>query len=475
VAAVLELVARTRPDLPGEIVEQVAVEALASQGGAAGKQVTDELERLVATRMRIDPQVREAMKSVFARVLAEFREATLERAAGLDVLGRQVHQVTGGHMAEFARRLAAAHPVPVTIDMILSWAKAERAATDAWPTAETGQVRGVDETWKGVDSALRLGHRGLPAGSSLARLLHERCDVVNRLESRELTEERIMELIAEHRSAHGAWPTRDSGAVPGTTLTWAAIDQALIRGRHGLPGGSSIAQLLRRREGVGSRRGLPLTEGQVAAWAKAFQKKHGRWPTRADGQIEGAATGETWSGVAAALEQGLRQLRARTSFRAFLAEVCGAPAPGSVRRPLSVEKILERARAYETWAGAFPTAASRDPHLESAGDSWARIDRALRAGGRGLPRTTLIQLLARRLGARNANRPGPLAEETIWSWAVAHRQREGRLPTRSSGPVHGVPGETWGALDGALKHRCRGLTRGETLRQFLARMAGGEA
>ncbi|MCO5166653.1 MAG: hypothetical protein M9894_09835 [Planctomycetes bacterium] len=477
VIAVLERAASVRPDLPREVLVQVAVEALASQPGDAGKQVTDRLERGIATRLRVDPQVREAMKSAFSQILAEFREATLARAAGLDALGHQVHQVTGGHMAEFARRLAAAHPTPLTIDGILAWADAQHSATGAWPTSECGPIHGVaDETWKGVDCALRVGHRALPGGSSLARLLHERRGVVNRLEPKQLAEEDVMELIARHHEAHGAWPTRGSGPIPGSTLTWGAVDLALIHGRHGLPGGSSIAQLLQRHEGVRNIRNLPpLTDAQVAEWAKAFEAKHGRWPTRKDGQIDGAPAGETWGRIAAALEQGLRQLEARTSLPAFLSEVCGAPEPGSVRRAMTVERILELAQDHHRRTGSWPTASTRDPVLEATGDSWSRIDRALITGGRGLPRTTLAKLLRKHQGVINANRPGPLDEATIWEWAVAHQRRTGRFPTRTSGPVHGVPGESWGALDGALKHRCRGLARGETLRQFLDRMVGGGA
>lgn len=477
VSAVLELAVSVRPDLPREVLEQVAVEALASRPGDARKQITDRLERGIASRLRVDPQVREAMKTAFSQVLTEFREATLARAAGLDALGHQVHQVTGGHMAEFARRLAAAHPAPLTIDGVLAWADAQHAATGAWPTSESGPIHNVaDETWKGVDSSLRLGHRGLPAGSSLARLLHGRRGVVNRLEPRQLTEEGVMELITQYHETHGEWPTRNSGAIPGTTLTWGAVDLALVHGRHGLPGGSSIAQLLQRHEGVRNTRNLPpLTDAQVAEWAKAFEAKHGRWPTRKDGQVEGAPDGETWGRIAAALEQGLRQLTARTSLPAFLTEVCGAPEPGSVRRALPVERILELARDYNRRTGAWPTAISRDPELEGTGESWSKIDRALITGGRGLPRTTLIKLLAKHLGVRSSSRPGPLDEATIWAWAVAHQRRTGRFPTRTSGPVHGVPGESWGAIDGVLKHRGRGLTRGETLRQFIDRMAGGGA
>lgn len=469
--AVVDHVGTTRPDLPQPIVHQAAVEALATQPGGIAEQVSARLESIIARRVRFDPQVQEAMREAFARVTQEFRAATLARSPALETLGQQVHLLTGGAMREFAAKLAAAHPRPLTQDQILTWADEEHAATGRWPTAESGSVRGApDETWRAIDGALRGGHRGLPAGGSLARLLEEHRGVANRLAPRTLTTEEILEYAARHLAEHKEWPTRDSGRVPGTPFTWSAIDQALIHGRHGLPGGSSLAKLLETLGARNIRNLPPLTDEQVATWARRFLDAHGRWPTRKDGQIDGAPEGETWGRVAAAIEQGLRSLSPRTSLAAFLAEVCGAPAAGTVRRPLTVEQILLDGRAYFTTHGSWPTAESKDPALEARGESWRKIDRALREGFRDLPRTTLVKLLAERLGVRNKNRPGPLSEATIWDWVLAHRRRTGKDPSRDSGPVHGAPGESWGGIDGALKHRARGLTRGETLKQFIARM-----
>jgi hypothetical protein len=58
---------------------------------------------------------------------------------------------------------------------ILVWARGHRERTGKWPTCGSGPVLDVPgETWNGVNQALYLGLRGLPGGSSLARLLHER-------------------------------------------------------------------------------------------------------------------------------------------------------------------------------------------------------------------------------------------------------------------------------------------------------------
>jgi hypothetical protein len=63
---------------------------------------------------------------------------------------------------------------PLTVKQILSWAKAHRRRTGRWPSAASGPVAEVSgQTWRGIDQALAGGFRGLPGGSSLARLLHK--------------------------------------------------------------------------------------------------------------------------------------------------------------------------------------------------------------------------------------------------------------------------------------------------------------
>src|SRR5262249_11071371 len=57
----------------------------------------------------------------FAAVLSEFRDTTLRKSAVLESVGRQVHGVTGGQMQEFAGRLRAAAPRPLTEEQILAW------------------------------------------------------------------------------------------------------------------------------------------------------------------------------------------------------------------------------------------------------------------------------------------------------------------------------------------------------------------
>jgi hypothetical protein len=63
----------------------------------------------------------------------------------------------------------------------------------------------------------------------------------------------------------------------------------------------------------------------------------------------------------------------------------------------------------------------------------------------------------------------PLTEAIILRWADAHFARTGCRPHGRSGPVVEAPGETWAAVQSALKCGCRGLPGGDTLLRLLRR------
>jgi hypothetical protein len=74
-----------------------------------------------------------------------------------------------------ARHRGVPHPgerPPLTVELILAWADEHRARTGRWPAADSGPIRGTPgEKWSAINWDLAQGLRGLPGGSSLARLL----------------------------------------------------------------------------------------------------------------------------------------------------------------------------------------------------------------------------------------------------------------------------------------------------------------
>jgi DNA-binding XRE family transcriptional regulator len=141
---------------------------------------------------------------------------------------------------------------------ILAWSDAHRRRTGEWPNRSSGPIPDAPgETWRAVEMALFHGGRGLPGGTTLARLLAKERGLRNRGSLPDLSEELILSWSEAHFRRSGAWPQMMSGAiykVPGEK--WHGVEAALRRGLRGLPGGSSLYQLLQTHGRVPSPQGL---------------------------------------------------------------------------------------------------------------------------------------------------------------------------------------------------------------------------
>jgi hypothetical protein len=205
-------------------------------------------------------------------------------------------------------------------EIILAWADRYYQQTGDWPNDQCAEVVGEKgEDWHNIDAALRQGLRGLPGGSSLASLFHAHGRRANRLSVTRLTVENILGWADAHHARMGNWPKMNSGEIPSTEGdTWAAVQTALHLGTRGLPGGSSLPQLLAEHRGVRNKSDLPrLTLKQIRMWAKAHKLCTGRLPVPESGTIPDSG-GETWKGVDVALMQGLRGLRGGSSLGRLL-------------------------------------------------------------------------------------------------------------------------------------------------------------
>jgi hypothetical protein len=71
------------------------------------------------------------------------------------------------------------------------------------------------------------------------------------MELQQLTIQIILEWADEHIERTGNRPTRNSGLIKAAKgEKWAGVDYALRQGARGLPGGSTLAQLLAEHRGV---------------------------------------------------------------------------------------------------------------------------------------------------------------------------------------------------------------------------------
>jgi hypothetical protein len=287
-----------------------------------------------------------------------------------------------------------AHAIPLYISQILGWADVFQERTGRWPNLYSGKIwTQRTDNWRRVDSALRLGLRGLPGGSSLARLLAEQRGVRNSSCLPRLSLKQIIGWAEAHHRRTGIWPKETTGpVVESPEETWHAIDRALRAGVRGLPKGWSLARLLSQRRGVRNIQSLPhLTVKQILAWADAFYRRTGTWPNSQSGPVD-RAPGETWSGINAALQSGRRGFPGGFSLARLLAKHRGVRNP---KQPpeLSEERILRWASAYFRQTGTWPSRNS-GPIVQAPGETWAMIDRALRKRQRGLrKKSSLYRLL----------------------------------------------------------------------------------
>ncbi|TWT39995.1 hypothetical protein RAS1_43860 [Phycisphaerae bacterium RAS1] len=287
-----------------------------------------------------------------------------------------------------------------------------------------------------------------------------------------LTIDRILAWADAHHARTGEWPGAKSGRVhDAPEESWAAIQQALRQGSRGLPRNLTIVRVLYKHRGIrNANRPPPLTIDQILAWADAFRARHGAWPQDHSGPIHGAA-GETWLACSDALRTGLRGLPVGSSLANLLAQQRGVR---NRRRPppLTIKQLLAWADAHHKQTGCWPNTKSGEIP-GSGGETWHLVQSALVSGTRRLPRrTTLARLLNQHRGVRMIKAPPPLKLRQVLRWIDLHKRRTGRWPTAHAGPVHGVAGESWAAVDDAVHRGTRGLTGGRSLAGILERYRG---
>jgi hypothetical protein len=362
-----------------------------------------------------------------------------------------------------------------TIPNILAWADAFHDRTGAWPVKSSGPVaESPGDNWDKVHSALRLGNRGLPGGSSLCRLLEQERGVRNLANLPRLTITEILRWADAHHDRHGSWPGRGSGPIPlAPGETWHSVCRALDAGARGLPRPYPFAQLLSDKGRVSIRRNsVPFTIEGILSWADAHRARTGDWPKVATGAIP-ESPGDTWEKVHSSLRKGDRGLPGGSTLAKLLAGMRGRRHP-HYRPDLTVLQILEWADAFHARTGGRPIRSS-GPILESPGETWWSVDAALRHGTRGLSGSSCLSaLLGEERGRRNPSRPPDLTIPQILGWADSYESRNGRWPNGNSGPIPELPGETWWAVRRALKTGSRGLPGGMNLRDLRRQYRSGE-
>jgi len=156
------------------------------------------------------------------------------------------------------------------------------------------------------------------------------------------------------------------------------VNHALSIGLRGLPGGSSLAQLLAEHRGVRNQNRLPPPwEDLIIRWAQAHHRRTGEWPTPISGPIP-EAPGENWKKMNAALIDGRRTLPGGSSLAQLLADRCGVRNRGNLPR-LTLAAILRWAAAHHERTGAWRHRSTCTPAAASASFQQANNLRACKS------------------------------------------------------------------------------------------------
>jgi hypothetical protein len=168
-------------------------------------------------------------------------------ASGLRGLpgGSSLPRLLNEHRPERLRILA--------LETVQAWAEAHRQVHGLWPSATSGPVAGAPgEDWATIDEALKYGRRGLPGGTTLARLFGPSLDPTLRRDRPKLSLDQVLAWGDAYHTANGRWPCRTSGAIAGAPgERWVNIDQALRHGVRGLPTGLTLFKLFAGRPAPG--------------------------------------------------------------------------------------------------------------------------------------------------------------------------------------------------------------------------------
>ena len=216
---------------------------------------------------------------------------------------------------------------PLALGKILAWADAHHRRTGRWPAiaCRSPIPEASGESWCAINSALSYGSRGLPGGSSLARLLAKHRGRRYATAMPKLTIPQILAWADAHYHRNGRWPTKISGPVAEAPAeNWGTINRAMCSGRRGLSGGLSLPKLLAEHRGRRPWGRKRLTIRQILEWADSHYQRTGNWPTSDAGPVHGAA-GESWAAIDCALSKGFRGLRSHVSLARLLEKHRGKP------------------------------------------------------------------------------------------------------------------------------------------------------
>lgn len=125
-----------------------------------------------------------------------------------------------------------------SLDVIRGWVNAYRAEPGrdgAFPDAKSGKIPGTEITWRALSDAFREG-RVLDERVSFGWWLKTEFPAEYRPEI-QITHDFLRDAVDAFRTEfNGAFPNAHSGNLPGTSVTWFAVDAKMKEGAFPLDG-----------------------------------------------------------------------------------------------------------------------------------------------------------------------------------------------------------------------------------------------
>lgn len=212
------------------------------------------------------------------------------------------------------------------------------------------------------------------------------------------------------------------------------------------------------RVGCGIRRSL-LTEAAIIESAREYCRNHGRLPSCQTTHSVPGMPNETWSGLDAALSEGVRGLPGKSSLSKLFKNL-----KEELGLNLKERAILEAGRKYYYLHFRLPNEKTKDPVPDMPHENWKALDASLRAGSKGLPGGSSLAKLFKNI----KEELGFYYIDKILDAAKTYYKESQKFPTSTTeDPVPGMSNVTWKNLDARLRSGARCLPGNSSLSLLL--------
>ena len=280
---------------------------------------------------------------------------------------------------------------------ILDLTKQHFEKTGLYPTSNSDWILEGKDSWSTISVALNRGFRGLPGGSSLAKLLHAHNLKANLGARKYPSKEEIVEAAKEYKTQdkNSKLPTSKSGPFPNPNyldLTWGAINSAIAKGSIEYTKAKTLTDLWVLEFGSRNINNLEdLSEEQILQWCDKYQEDHPnkKFPSNQSVPIVTMGT-ETFMSIDTAIRENRRGLTGLVSLAHLLFKKRGKRTNKNLPK-IKIKQIKVWMIAWHNHYQKWPTASDGEiPN--TGGEKWSNINATLHRGGRGWPKTSLAKL-----------------------------------------------------------------------------------